>query len=208
MALTTEDEKYIAEQLADKENLKTEKDLGSVKTMLLYLSKNSCSVREKKVILLTASADIGYGIYDNSSFGIWDTSLWAPDDAEISNFQMARVINANRTYEDNFNGTYATLFKDTASTNATWTGGGYISFSANQTASSLPIFMNNETVSSATLDADDTGSIIYQLSADNGEHWETCTKGTKLTFSYPGTILKWRAYATSSAQINSLEVVY
>jgi len=207
MALTTEDEKYIAEQLVDKENLKTEKDLGSVKTMLLYLSKNTCSVREKKLILLTASAAIGYGIYDNSSFGIWDTSLWAPDDAEISNFQMARVINANRTYEDNFNGNYATLFKDTAS-NATWTGGGYISFSANQTASSLPIFMNNETVSSATLDADDTGNITYQLSADNGEHWETCTKGTELTFSYPGTILKWRAYATSSAQINSLEVVY
>ena len=207
MALTTEDEKYIAEQLADKESLKTEKDLGSVKTMLLYLSKNACSVREKKVILLTAGVDIGYGIWDNSSFGILDTALWAPDDVEIPEHKIMRVINANRTYEDNFNGKYATLFKDTTS-NATWTGGGYISFSANQTASSLPIFMNNETVSSATLNADDIGSITYQLSADNGEHWETCTKGTELTFSYPGTILKWRAYATSSAQINSLEVVY
>ena len=56
-------------------------------------------------------------------------------------------------------------------------------------------------------------SIAYQLTADNGVHWETVPVGMQYTFSNPGSHLRWRAvFSTSNTlktpTLENLSVIY
>lgn len=224
------DEEYVAEQLQDKDATKSERDLGALKTLLLLLSKRTLSPRLRHTIVRERNIGGDALVWGSSTFGIWNSYNWFPNaragmllgdtysatlgvsatlGSQESAYVDIRVVNPNRTWIDGFMGT---RFKDTASTNATWvgdttlTGTGWISITTGQTASSLTIFMNNETISSATLTASDSGSIVYQLSANTGNNWQTVTKGTELTFATTGQALRWRAYGTGS--IDSIEIQY
>jgi len=188
----------IGKELRDKDDFKSEKDLGNLKSMVLISSPRKVKPKHRHTIVKKR---------DTSQDSIWGREVWGQfnwDDSYNQSFQTVRVVNPNRKYIDNLLGT---TFKDTSST-ATWTGGGQITFTGGETASSLTIYMNNETISSATLTAVDSGSIDYYLSADGGANWEKVTSGVTHTFTNQGTDLRWRATSTGSASISSIEIEY
>jgi len=70
------------------------------------------------------------------------------------------------------------------------------------------VYKNNETITQAKLTAEDSGNVNYYMSADTGSNWESVTPGVSHTFTNTGQELKWRASATGSASISSIEISY
>jgi len=214
----------IGEELRDKDDFKSEKDLGNLKSMVLISSPRKVKPKHRHTIIKERNIAGDILIWGSTTFGKWGSQKWGDTatysfilghsgagilgtsklGSNVSSWETTRVVNPNRKYIDNLLGT---TFKDTSST-ATWTGGGQITFTGGETASSLTIYMNNETVSSATLTAVDSGSIDYYLSADGGTNWEKVTSGISHTFTNQGTDLRWRATSTGSASISSIEIEY
>jgi len=145
-------------------------------------------------------------IWGHPTGGIWGTNEWGDDASAFGNWSINRIIHPNRRYIDNFNDDF---FKDTTNTNANWGTTGTINFTGGSlTASSLTVYKNNETINSATLTAVDSGNINYEMSADTGSNWESVSSGKKHTYTNTGQELKWRATATSNANISSIEIEY
>jgi len=190
----------IGEELRDKDDFKSEKDLGNLKSMVLISSPRKVKPKHRHTIVKKKSIEGDTFILGHPTAGILGTSKLGDSG---NPWVTTRVVNPDRKYIDNLLGT---TFKDTSST-ATWTGG-QITFTGGETASSLTIYMNNETISSATLTAVDSGSIDYYLSADGGANWEKVTSGVTHTFTNQGTDLRWRATSTGSASISSIEIEY
>jgi len=188
----------IGKELQDKDNFKSEKDLGTKKTMAIVLIPRTVTPKHRHTIIKRRWARTKWGSFT------WGTDKWY--DSEYSTITTLRVVNPERKFIDNF---FGTTFKDTSSTNADWSTTGEIVFATNQTASSLSIYLNNETISSATLIATATGggSIGYLMSADGGSNWENVTSGISHTFTNQGTDLRWRATGSNMA-IQSIEIEY
>ena len=74
----------------------------------------------------------------------------------------------------------------------------YRQYATPATAQSLPVYAaSSALVIQANLSVTTTlpsgTSISYELSADNGGHWEVVSVGLMHIFAYPGTSLRWRA---------------
>lgn len=187
------DDQYIASQLRDSDNTKSERDLGSEKTYLLLLKKRSVSGKERHIIMnrsdIRNAFIIGHPV--NGIIGVSPIGAGEP----VIDYKI-RVVNPDRKFIDNL---YGTTFRDTASTNASWTGGGQIDFTTSgQTASSDIIYLNNDLVSTATLTPLDSGSFVYQLT-NNGGYWETVSSEVPHSFSVTSTQME---YYTSGDTLN------
>jgi hypothetical protein len=189
----------ITADLAEHTDNLSERDLGNQFSQLLLLRKRQLRPVERHVIVRErdTSEDTIWGRF------LWGSSSW--DGTYSTSYANSRVVHPNRTYVDSL---YSDLFKDTATTTATWTGSGQIGFTNSQVAQSLSIYLNNETVSSATLRATDGGSVSYLMSADGGSNFETVTSGTAHSFSSLGTDLRWKATASDTTSISYVEVSY
>lgn len=90
-----EDIKIITDSLVDKEQIKTEKDIGSVSTMNLVLGKRKVKPTERRVVILKrdTSKDTIYGragtLYGNAYY----------DGNYEEDFEFERVVNYNRTFK-------------------------------------------------------------------------------------------------------------
>lgn len=165
-------------------------------------------------------------IWGSVSLGTWGTNKWGdpfrgfflghPGAAILGTSELGetgtafvtiRVVNPQRKYIDNL---YGTTFKDTGRTTATWdTSDGQLEFASSQTAISKPIYLNEETITSAkiTLTTEGAGSVTPSLSADGGTTWEEVTDGVSHTFTTTGTDLRWRLVGTN-INVTSVEVEY
>jgi hypothetical protein len=74
------------------------------------------------------------------------------------------------------------------------------------TTSSNQIYMNSSTVTGAVLMADYSGSVNWQMSANGGTSWQDCYPNTAITFSTPGTDLRWRSIGIGT--VNSLSIEF
>jgi len=219
-----EDDEIINESMRDKDAFKSERELGNLKTQILLLSKRQIDPNDRHFIVKERNIGSTVLIWGSVPFGDWGTQQWGSTlqqsfilghsgagllgtsemGSKQSSFATTRVVNPNRKFIQRFNGTF---FKDT-STTATWTGGGLISFTSGQIAQSLPIYLNNETLSSATLTITDGGNIIPYLSADAGSNWEQVTSGTEHTFTNQGNDLRFKLSASATTSTSYLEVTY
>lgn len=119
-----------------------------------------------------------------------------------------RIVNPSQTYFEWF---YDSEFKDAGNTTATWDVTNHkIDFTSGQVAQSTKFVDNNQTIVSATLTAIYTGTITFQLSADNGSNWETVTENALHNFTHTGTELLWKATESggSTAQLTELIIKY
>lgn len=116
----------LGNELKDKNDMKTEKDLGSKKSELLVLRKRDIPIKERHLIVETASIPASF-ILNHPTHGHFESSGASSYPLASSGtsrtYSKVRVVNLNRTYIDNLNSTY---FKDTSSTDATWSGNGEI----------------------------------------------------------------------------------
>jgi len=191
--MTTEDE-IISRDLAENRDDLSERDLGAQFTQLLLLKTRKAGMQERHVIIkerpIANAFMLGHPI--NGLLGTTGVGLGV---GTRGDFVTSRVVNPNRAHIDNL---FSTIFQDT--TNAIWnTTTGEISFGTNQTATSLPVYLNNETLSSATMKPtiSGTGSIGYLLSADGGTNFESVTTGSAHVFTNPGSDLRWRITGTN-----------
>jgi len=116
---------------------------------------------------------------------------------------LMRIVNPKNTYREYFRDTD---FKDASAVNtAHWDTTNYRLAMTdsddkrrtyNTVATSGIIFLNDQTMQSATFNADETkygnDLVKYYLSADNGVTWEEVTRGVPHQFSTTGTKLKYR----------------
>lgn len=198
------DDEIIAGQLTEQRNNLSEKELGSQYTYLLLLRRRKVNIKHRHLIMKQKDIANAF-ILGHPTNGILGTGGVGLGEGTRGDYSFLRVVNPNRTYIDYLQGD---LFNDTGSTTATWTGGGSISFTSGQIAQSHPIFLNNETVSTATLTAADSGGISYLLSADGGSNWESVSSGTQHVFANQGTDLRFRATSSTSSAITYMEVIY
>ena len=87
-------------------------------------------------------------------------------------------------------------------------------FPISKVVQSSAVWMNNETITNAKLNASETKEgtdiILFYLSADNGSNFEKVTNGTLHYFTNTGTKLKWKArltgYAGNSTYFENLRI--
>lgn len=164
-------------------------------------------------------------IWGNSFFGTWNSQNWGNTAQSsfilghtsagvlgtsklgitASDYITLRVVHPGRRYVDNL---YDNFFADTANTTATWGTTGTIALTNSQVAQSLSVYLNNETVGTATLRATDGGSVSYLMSADGGSNFEAVTSGVAHLFANPGNDLRWKATASDTTSISYMEVRY
>ena len=115
---------------------------------------------------------------------------------------IKRIVNPNNTFREHFSDT---IFKDTNSPNtANWdttnlrlamSDSGNHSTTYNTIATMLTTFLNEETVLTATIFANETrwnpnDLIKYFISADGGNNWQEFTIGVKQSFNFIGQDLR------------------
>lgn len=194
------EEQIIASDLAEQTDNLSERDLGNQFTQLLLLRRRKVETAERHTIVKTrtTSADTIWGI------STWGADVWDGDYTD-GTFHTVRVVHPFRTYIDTL---YSDLFEDTANTNAIWGTTGAIALTNSQVVQSLPIYLNNDTVSTATLRATDGGSVSYLMSADGGSNFEAVTSGVAHNFTNQGADLRWKATASDTTSISYVEVSY
>lgn len=222
------DEEILVDALKEQRSTLSEKDLGNLYTYLLMTKTRKVDPNERTVVvkqkdiassfilgnavngILGATGlplgDSGNLILNNTTRGLIETDGIFLGDVSSEDYETIRVVNPGRKFTEQL---YGSDFNDTASTTATWTGGGSISFTASgQIAQTLPIYLNNETLSTATLNATDGGNVSYLLSADGGSNWEPVSKGSQHTFTNQGTDLRAMMSASDTSSVTYLEVSY
>lgn len=84
---------------------------------------------------------------------------------------------------------------------------GYVEIPAIKIVTSKSIFLNNETVTRATLNANETkvgeDSFTYFLSADGGSNWEQVSRGTEYAFQNTGTDLRFKVLGVGTGGSNT-----
>ncbi len=195
------DEWFLGTQYRDKENQKSETDIGNKSSEILVLKTRKVGIHHRHLILLSRST-INDTIWGRDTWGsVWDGSY-------DNNMETIRVVNPNRKYVDNL---YGNTFEDTTST-ATWdTSNGQIIFGTNEFAQSKIVYTNNETITTATftptLITDSSSSYQLYLSADNGTNWESVNSGSLHTFTNTGQYLKWKITG-SNLTCSTIEITY
>lgn len=217
----------LGKELRDKNDFKTEKNIGNKKSEILFLKKRQIKPKERHLIVDQRVIASDVLVWGNEDFGVWGEDNWGstaqasfilgnPDagilgesqlGSQTSEWERIRVVNPNRNYIDNL---YSTTFKDTSSTTASWSGDGQIVFgTSSETATSLSIYKNQETITSATLTATETGSgsLTYFMSADTGSNFETVTNGEEHEFTNTGQDLRFKATGSDKA-ITKIDIEY
>lgn len=115
-----------------------------------------------------------------------------------------QVTNINNTFRTRFD---TTDFKSTASTTATWSGTGAVSFTAAQVATGSTCF-NCGTVKTATIYVDDPTNLAFEMTANGGTNWESVTHNELHTFTNTGSNLRFRLTASGTASISFLRITY
>lgn len=123
----------------------------------------------------------------------------------MSAYSTIMVTHPTRTYTELF---YDEDFEDATST-ATWdTANKRIDYTNGQVTLSEPIALGVGTIIAATLTVTNTGTLVYELSADGGANWDTVTSGVRNVFGNTGTELLWRATSTGVSQLTALEILW
>lgn len=111
-------EDFVGEEHRDKEDLKTETDVGNKKSDILMLKKRKLGVHHRHLIVKKTGEVTGSDcfIIGHSAYGIIGTNKLGNADYDKTFDETLRVVNPNRTYVDNL---HSDRFKDTTST-AVW----------------------------------------------------------------------------------------
>jgi hypothetical protein len=170
-------------------------------------------------------------IWDSALYGIWGTNKWGDTvsafllgsanygvlgvnklgDSSGASYSDVRVTQGENTYKEYF---LDTIFKDTATTTATWnTGTNELTFTAGQIGQTEPIFLDTDagdTINTALVTLTNTGTITIELSPDGGSNWESVTGGVIHSFTNVGSELLVRLTegAATTATATYLEVGY
>jgi hypothetical protein len=114
------------------------------------------------------------------------------------------VDSKDDSFLERFN--FTTYIDTGATTAAVSTANENAVFDAGEVVISLAVRKGVGTITTATLTADNTTNLTFQMSADGGSHWENCTSGTLKTFTNTGTDLRWKATASGAATLNTITV--
>lgn len=115
----TEFEDFLGTEHRDKEDLKSETEIGMKKADIILLKKRTANARSRHIIVnqkdadLTSSWILGHPSSSCNSLGNGGSVLGY---GTTSEYYKIRVVNPNRTYVDNL---HSDRFKDTTST-AVW----------------------------------------------------------------------------------------
>ncbi len=208
------DEWFLGTQYRDKENQKSETDIGNKSSEILVLKTRKVGIHHRHLIIkkriedLTGGWILGHPSSSCNSLGSDGSHLGIGTTGDWSEYDFVRVVNPNRKYVDNL---YGNTFEDTTST-ATWdTSNGQIIFGTNEFAQSKIVYTNNETITTATftptLITDSSSSYQLYLSADNGTNWESVNSGSLHTFTNTGQYLKWKITG-SNLTCSTIEITY
>src|SRR3989304_7869424 len=113
---------------------------------------------------------------DTTTDSVWDRDLWDVmlwDDTYDQPLAIQRVINPDYIYREYFMQDY---FNDTGVTTANWnTTTNQLEFDLGEIAQSLPIALNSETYSNATITLTGTNltNLSLKLSSDGGVNFES-----------------------------------
>lgn len=123
---------------------------------------------------------------------------------------VVRVVSPNNIFRERFR---HDRFEDTGTTTADWADTvGTIVFTTGEIAQSLSIFLNNFTLTKATMIATassgDVSDLAFQLSADGGSNWENITLGTEHTFTNTGNDLRFKITASGSVTLTNVQIEY
>jgi hypothetical protein len=117
-----DDEDFINEQLRDKDQFKSEKDIGNQSTILLLLSKRQIAPEERSVVVQQRSISGDSLIWGSVNFGIWGDQNWGSTTeasfilghpsagllgistlgSQASDWETIRVVNNDRTFVEVF----------------------------------------------------------------------------------------------------------
>jgi len=139
---------------------------------------------------------------------LWDVMLW--DDTYDQPLAIQRVINPDYIYREYFMQDY---FNDTGVTTANWnTTTNQLEFDLGEIAQSLPIALNSETYSNATITLTGTNltNLSLKLSSDGGVNFESVSNNTNHVFTNVSIAgIKFKIEATGgSAEIESIIITY
>lgn len=145
------------------------------------------------------STDTVWGLFNWGSAN-WDSSF---DNSTV----VARVVNPNNKHVEHF---CDDDFEDSTNTTGTWdTTDQQLELTDTQIGQSLSIYLNNNTITTATMNVDNTTNALLYLSADGGSNWESVTNSIKHTFTNTGTDLRWKIVASGgSVTIRTVTVRY
>lgn len=73
---------------------------------------------------------------------------------------------------------------------------------------SRPVIAINRNITSCVLNAsgNGVGSLLFELSANNGNNWEQVNLNQTYTFANTGSILRWRAFGMAGNTITYLQI--
>lgn len=150
---------------------------------------------------------------DTTTDSVWDRDLWDVmlwDDTYDQPLAIQRVINPDYIYREYFMQDY---FNDTGVTTANWnTTTNQLEFDLGEIAQSLPIALNSETYSNATITLTGTNltNLSLKLSSDGGVNFESVSNNTNHVFTNVSIAgIKFKIEATGgSAEIESIIITY
>jgi hypothetical protein len=207
-------EDLITGIIADKADLKHQfidtsalSGAGTTVALPIFLSgeRETLSFSDRWITVGTRTSGTSF-IFGHPWYGLFGTHA-APQNVfgdYRGAISIVRIIQPNNIYTEMF---YDNQFNGTV-TNGTWdTSNHRATIGANGTIQSAQIYMNSSTINSAVLVASYSGSANWFMSANSGTNWQTCYSGTQITFSTPGTDLRWKASGTA-ATITSLNISF
>jgi len=174
---------FMKESANDKVEIKSQVKLNGQPLKTFKAFKEEFGVEEFATVIQTRNIGGDTMIWGNTDFAIWGTSSWGSSaqtsfilgsslagvlgtsklGSRSSEFEDTIVVNPDRKHKERFFGTY---FNSTSDTTATWVGDGEVTYTASQVAQSNIIYKNNETITSATLNAiESTGDVNYYLAS-------------------------------------------
>ena len=173
----------------------------STRDILLDRNNEQILIEENSTIVKKNTIGLSF-ILGHSTNGKLGTQGTQPVLGESSRvLTLEKVVNPNNTYREHFrDNTF-----ESAATTAVWNTTLFrISMSTSTdhlgvettNATSKEIFKDGKTITKALFNATETkfgsDSIVYALSADNGDNWENVTLGETYTFTNTGTTLLFK----------------
>ncbi len=141
-------------------------------------------------------------IWGNVRQGIWNTNKWAS--SKSGSEATVFLQQGGDVYVEDFLNT-----DFDSGGNATWASSGSVTFTAGQVAESTSIDFANGTIAQVILTStEESGTFLYEVSADGGSNWETTTSGATHIFTNTGTDLRWRTTenGASTGEISELKL--
>jgi len=193
-------------------NQKTRDEIDSepdVQLVPIPLSENvTVEVEPLQISENTIGESFILGSTTNGVLGTWTGTqgggqLVLGESGRVSTVQ--KVINAGDRVTLRFNNNN---FEDTGSTTADWNvaSSGVISFTNTEIAQSLAVYLDNGTITSATLTVDDSTNLSAKLTADGGSNFESVTFGTEHSFTNTGSDLRFQLTASGNSTVTWLRI--